>query len=162
MTWLKQEKHSHTEYENQTCIFIMLLLNRKSCLPVHTPVANMNMKYYCHKQRLTLRNQKEQFNTSTVQIWSSKINVTKVRSWWKKWILKRNTTADRLAEEEGPFFSLHLLSRTFSVNTSCCLIIELLYVTWWREMSHFSKNSIPIFLHHFLITSIFLVLIQTP
>ena len=30
------------------------------------------------------------------------------------------------------------------------------YVTWSREMSHLSKNSIPIFLHHFLRTSILL------
>ena len=36
------------------------------------------------------------------------------------------------------------------------------YVTWSREMSHLSKMSIPIFLHHFLITAKCFILMQTP
>ena len=36
------------------------------------------------------------------------------------------------------------------------------YVTWSREMSHLSKISISIFLHHFLITSKCFILMHTP
>ena len=39
---------------------------------------------------------------------------------------------------------------------------KLTHVTWSREMSHLSKISIPIFLHHFLITPEGFILMQTP
>ena len=36
------------------------------------------------------------------------------------------------------------------------------YMTWSREISHLSKISISIFLHHFLITTKCFILMQTP
>ena len=67
----KTRKNTHTpKNENQICIFFMLLLSGKSGPTAQTPIANMRMKYYCHKQRLTLRKSKEQFiliNTSILR-----------------------------------------------------------------------------------------------
>ena len=40
--------------------------------------------------------------------------------------------------------------------------VPLPYVTWSREMSHLSKKSISIFLHHCLTTSKCFILMQTP
>ena len=42
------------------------------------------------------------------------------------------------------------------------LLTAIPYVTRSREMSHLSKNSISIFLHHFLETSKCFILMQTP
>ena len=43
-----------------------------------------------------------------------------------------------------------------------CMFIWHNYVTWSREISHLSENSISIFLHHLLKTSKCFILMQTP